>query len=168
MRHCSIDDSENEDRSFWWLFNFWSISDHPYLTSHHKVSVWSLQSNLWISQSLCYGEMKLNWPPWPQSPKVCLEKRMDLNFWSKNTLSTVKNQGGSILLWSCVAQKTKIAKLRQTLNEKVLQSVKKVKVRRGWLLQQDYDPKQTLKNWVSRFLNGSHSHLTSRSLTICD
>lgn len=58
------------------------------------------------------------------------------------------------------------AKYQQILDTNLLQSVKKPKVKRGWLLQRDKDPKQTSKSTMDYFEKHKRKALASPHLTV--
>ena len=73
-------------------------------------------------------------------------------FKERNVMPTVKYGGGSIMLWGCVAGSgtgnlVKVAgrmdsiQYQQILENNVKDSVKRLQLRRGWMFQQDNDPK---------------------------
>ncbi|CAM4721734.1 unnamed protein product [Leuciscus chuanchicus] len=73
-----------------------------------------------------------------------------------NTVSTVKHGGGSIMLWGCfsaawtgrlvaIEGKMNVAKYRDILDEKLLQSALDLRLGRRFTFQQDNDPKHTAK-----------------------
>ncbi|KAI4885875.1 hypothetical protein NFI96_032822 [Prochilodus magdalenae] len=75
----------------------------------------------------------------------------------KHLLPTVKFGGGSIMLWGCVASTGTINLVKvegrmdsnqyqQILETNVQESVTKLKMRRGWIFQQDNDPKHCSKS----------------------
>ena len=80
-------------------------------------------------------------------------RKPETAFEEKNLLPTVKNGGGSIMVWGCfaVSETGKLAHIEGTMNsndyQKVLRenvppSVRDLRLGRGWILQQDNDPKQ--------------------------
>lgn len=75
----------------------------------------------------------------------------------EHPLPTVKYGGGSIMLWGCVASAgtgnvVKVeghmdsTQYQQILETNVQESVTKLKLRRGWIFQQDNDPKNCSKS----------------------
>ncbi|KAI4888254.1 hypothetical protein NFI96_002330 [Prochilodus magdalenae] len=75
----------------------------------------------------------------------------------KHLLPTVKFGGGSIMLWGCVAStgtgnlvkvegRMDSSQYQQILETNVQESVTKLKLRRGWIFQQDNDPKHCSKS----------------------
>lgn len=84
-------------------------------------------------------------------------RKKNTAFEEKNLLPTVKFGGGSIMLWGCVAStgtgnlvkvegRMDSVQYQQILEKNVKESVKKLKLRRGWLFQQDNDPKHCSKS----------------------
>ena len=80
----------------------------------------------------------------------------------KNTLPTVKHGSGSVMLWGCftssgtgnlqhVEGKMDAVKYQEILGEKVMPSVRKLKLGRHWTFQQDNDPKHTSKSTKAWF-----------------
>lgn len=78
-------------------------------------------------------------------------------FQEKHLLPTVKFGGGSIMLWGCVASagtgnlvkvegRMDSTQYQQILGNNVEESVTKLKLRRGWIFQQDNDPKHCSKS----------------------
>lgn len=78
-------------------------------------------------------------------------------FHEKNALPTVKHEGGSIMLWGCVAGsgtgniarvegRMDSTKSQQILKANITPSIKKLKLKRGQFLQQDNYPKHTSKS----------------------
>uniref|UniRef100_A0AAZ3RWT0 Tc1-like transposase DDE domain-containing protein n=1 Tax=Oncorhynchus tshawytscha TaxID=74940 RepID=A0AAZ3RWT0_ONCTS len=78
-------------------------------------------------------------------------------FQEKHLLPTVKYGEGSIMLWGCVASAgtgnlVKVegcmdsTQYQQILGNNVEESVTKLKLRRGWIFQQDNDPKHCSKS----------------------
>ncbi|KAI4900260.1 hypothetical protein NFI96_002266 [Prochilodus magdalenae] len=75
----------------------------------------------------------------------------------KHLLPTVKFGGGSVMLWGCVASagtgnlvkvegRMDSNQYQQILETNVQESVTKLKLRRGWIFQQDNDPKHCSKS----------------------
>uniref|UniRef100_A0A673XKP2 Tc1-like transposase DDE domain-containing protein n=1 Tax=Salmo trutta TaxID=8032 RepID=A0A673XKP2_SALTR len=78
-------------------------------------------------------------------------------FQEKHLLPTVKFGEGSIMLWGCVASagtgnlvkvegRMDSTQYQQILGNNVEESVTKLKLRRGWIFQQDNDPKHCSKS----------------------
>ncbi len=85
---------------------------------------------------------------WRKNNTACQEKHL---------LPTVKFGGGSIMLWGCVASagtgnlvkvegRMDSTQYQQILENNVQESVTKLKLRRGWIFQQDNDPKHCSKS----------------------
>uniref|UniRef100_A0A8C5LSX0 Transposase n=1 Tax=Leptobrachium leishanense TaxID=445787 RepID=A0A8C5LSX0_9ANUR len=82
----------------------------------------------------------------------------------QNLISTVKHGGGSIMVWGCFAAsgpgrivvidgKMNSRVYQDLLQENVSSSVRQLKLRRGWVMQQDNDPKHTsnsTKEWLQQ------------------
>lgn len=75
----------------------------------------------------------------------------------KNVVPTVKHGGGSLMFWGCMSSagtgslirvdgRMNAAHYQEILRQGLLPSVKKLKMKRGWILQQDNDPKHTAKS----------------------
>ena len=84
-------------------------------------------------------------------------RKKNTAFEGKHLLPTVKFGGGSIMLWGCVASagtgnlvkvegRMDSSQYQQILANNVHESVTKLKLRRGWILQQDNDPKHCSKS----------------------
>lgn len=84
-------------------------------------------------------------------------RKKNTAFQEKHLLPTVKYGGGSIMLWGCVASAgtgnlVKVeghmdsTQYQQILETNVQESVTKLKLRRGWIFQQDNDPKHCSKS----------------------
>ncbi|KAG2469162.1 TCB1 transposase, partial [Polypterus senegalus] len=84
-------------------------------------------------------------------------RKKNTAFQEKHLLPTVKYGGGSIMLWGCVASSGtgNLAKVegrmdstqyQQILETTVQESVTKLKLRQGWIFQQDNDPKHCSKS----------------------
>ncbi len=85
-------------------------------------------------------------------------------FQKKNIIPTVKYGGGSVTVWGCFAASGpgRLAVLNGTMNSAVYQkilkdnvrpSVRDLKMKRTWVLQQDNDPKHTSKStseWLKK------------------
>ena len=78
-------------------------------------------------------------------------------FHSKNLIPTVKHGGGSVMVWGCFAASGpgRLAIIEGTMNsalyQRILQenvrlSVRELKLKRSWVMQQDNDPKHTSKS----------------------
>uniref|UniRef100_A0A8C4RKI3 Transposase Tc1-like domain-containing protein n=1 Tax=Erpetoichthys calabaricus TaxID=27687 RepID=A0A8C4RKI3_ERPCA len=110
--------------------------------------------------------------------KKCFAWQKNTAFQEKHLLPTVKFGGGSIMLWCCVASSGTEALVKvegqmnstqyqQILQHNVQASVTKLKLHRGWIFQQDNDPKHSWKS-TKAFMrrrstmlwNGRHSPLT--------
>ncbi|KAG2465277.1 TCB1 transposase, partial [Polypterus senegalus] len=84
-------------------------------------------------------------------------RKKNTAFQEKHLLPTVKYGGGSIMLWGCVASAgtgnlVKVegcmdsTQYQQILETNVQESVTKLKLRQGWIFQQDNDPKHCSKS----------------------
>lgn len=83
-------------------------------------------------------------------------------FAEQNLVSTVKHGGGSVMVWGCMAAggvgnlvfiETTMNKMEylNILKENLKPSVEKLRLDRGWIFQQDNDPKHTskiVKEWL--------------------
>lgn len=90
---------------------------------------------------------------------MCGEKKAH-----QNLIPTVKHGGGSIMVWGCFAAsgpgrivvidgKMNSRVYQDILQENVRPSVRQLKLRRGWVMQQDNDPKHTsnsTKQWLQQ------------------
>lgn len=133
----------------------------PFLRSRHKLS------------RLNYAKAHLDKPVsfwnkilWTDETKIELFghnkrqytwRKKNTEFQEKHLLPTVKFGGGSIMLWGCVAStgtgnlvkvdgRMDSTQYQQILEDNVLESVTKLKLRRGWMFQQDNDPKHCSKS----------------------
>ena len=110
---------------------------------------------------------------WTDETKVelfgrCVSKyiwrRRNTAFHKKNIIPTVKYGGGSVMVWGCFAASGpgRLAVIKGTMNSAVYQeilkenvrpSVRVLKLKRTWGLQQDNDPKHTSKStteWLKK------------------
>ncbi|KAI4881427.1 hypothetical protein NFI96_001440 [Prochilodus magdalenae] len=133
----------------------------PFLRPHHKLS------------RLRYAKAHLEKPAlfwnkvlWTDETKIELFghnkgryawRKKNTALQEKHLLPTVKFGGGSIMLWGCVASTgtRNLVKVegpmdsnqyQQILETNVQESVTKLKLRRGWIFQQDNDPKHCSKS----------------------
>ena len=106
--------------------------------------------------TICFGLTKPKY--WFVWRLVCLEKKSEA-FVEYNTLPTVKYGDGSIMLWGCVAAggtgnivrvegRMDSTKYQDILEANVQRPVQTLKLKRGWVFQQDDDPKHTLKSSI--------------------
>uniref|UniRef100_A0A803JRB0 N-acetylgalactosaminidase, alpha- n=1 Tax=Xenopus tropicalis TaxID=8364 RepID=A0A803JRB0_XENTR len=91
-------------------------------------------------------------------------RKSNTAFQKKNIIPTVKYGGGSVMVWGCFAASGpgRLAVIDGTMNSTVYQkipkenvrpSVRQLKLKRSWALQQDNDPKQTSKStseWLKK------------------
>ncbi len=102
-----------------------------------------------------------SWTFW----KVCVHyiwRKSNTAFQKKNIIPTVKYGGGSVMVWGCFAASGpgRLAVINGTMNSAVYQkilkdnvrpSVRNLKLKRTWVLQQDNDSKHTSKS-ISEWL----------------
>uniref|UniRef100_A0A8C6KDX3 Transposase Tc1-like domain-containing protein n=1 Tax=Nothobranchius furzeri TaxID=105023 RepID=A0A8C6KDX3_NOTFU len=92
-------------------------------------------------------------------------RRSNTAFQTKNIIPTVKYGGGSVMVWGCFAASGtgRLAVINGTMNSTVYQnilkenvrpSVRQLKLKRSWVLQQDNDTKHTSKS-TSEWLNNN-------------
>lgn len=91
-------------------------------------------------------------------------RKRNTAFQKKNIIPTVKYGGGSVMVWGCFAASGpgRLAVINGTMNSAVYQeilkenvrpSVRVLKLKRTWVLQQDNDPKHTSKStteWLKK------------------
>ncbi len=91
-------------------------------------------------------------------------RRKNAELHPKNTIPTVKHEGGNIMLWGCfsakrpgrlicVKERMNGAMYREILCENLLPSARALKMKRGWVFQHDNDPKHTAratKEWLRK------------------
>ncbi len=91
-------------------------------------------------------------------------RKSNTAFQKKNIIPTVKYGGGSVIVWGCFAASGpgRLAVINGTMNSAVYQkilkdnvrpSVRDLKLKRTWVLQQDNDPKHTSKStseWLKK------------------
>ncbi|KAG2456962.1 TCB1 transposase, partial [Polypterus senegalus] len=91
-------------------------------------------------------------------------RKRNTAFQKKNIIPTVKYGGGSVMVWGCFATSGpgRLAVIDGTMNSTVYQkilkenvrpSVRQLKLKRSWVLQQDNDPKHTSKStseWLKK------------------
>lgn len=94
------------------------------------------------------------------------------------TIKTVKNGGGSMMLWGCMCAsgvgslaeikgKMDALKYLVLLQENLLPSAQKLGLVGNFIFQQDNDPKHTSRKTPLTYLNGLHSLQISMLLSIC-
>ncbi len=87
-------------------------------------------------------------------------RKSNTAFQKKNIIPTVKYGGGSVMVWGCFAASGpgRLAVINGTMNSAVYQkilkdnvrpSVRDLKLKRTWVLQQDNDPKHT-SEWLKK------------------
>jgi len=116
---------------------------------------------------MCCGQMKLRY--------YLVTSRSDLfgGKRTKNLLPTVKFGGRSIMLWgtvarTCTGNLVKVegcmdfSQYQQILKNNVLESVKRLKLRRGWLFQTHNDPKHCSKS-TNKFIHRHTYNVLERS-----
>uniref|UniRef100_A0AAR2K1L6 Paired domain-containing protein n=1 Tax=Pygocentrus nattereri TaxID=42514 RepID=A0AAR2K1L6_PYGNA len=100
---------------------------------------------------------------WTYLLRIIWRKR-NTAFQKKNIIPTVKYGGGSVMVWGCFAASGpgRLAVINGTMNSAVYQkilkenvrpSVRELKLKRTWVLQQDNDPKHTSKStteWLKK------------------
>ncbi|MBN3289611.1 TCB1 transposase, partial [Polypterus senegalus] len=91
-------------------------------------------------------------------------RKRNTAFQKKNIIPTVKYSGGSVMVWGCFAASGpgRLAVIDGTMNSTVYQkipkenvrpSVRQLKLKRSWVLQQDNGPKHTSKStseWLKK------------------
>ncbi|KAF7670306.1 hypothetical protein LDENG_00272020 [Lucifuga dentata] len=91
-------------------------------------------------------------------------RKTNTAFQKKNIIPTVKHGGGSVMVWGCFAASGpgRLAVIDGTMNsalyqkilkENVRPSVRDLKLKRTWVMQQDNDPKHTSKStseWLKK------------------
>ncbi len=129
---------------------------------------------------LTFAKKYLNYPQdfwanilWTDATKVelfgrCVScyiwRKTNTAFHKKNIIPTVKYGGGSVMVWGCFAASGpgRLAIIDRTMNsalyqkirkENVRPSVRDLKLKRTWVMQQDNDPKHTSKStseWLKK------------------
>ncbi|KAI4894645.1 hypothetical protein NFI96_001030 [Prochilodus magdalenae] len=133
----------------------------PFLRPHHKQSRLRYAKAHLDKQALFWNNVL-----WTDETKIELFghnkgcyawRKKNTALQEKHLLPTVKFGGGSIMLWGCLAR-TRTGNLvkfeecmdsnkyQQILETNVQESVTKLKLRRGWIFQQDNDPKHCSKS----------------------
>ncbi len=130
------------------------------LVSHlPKISWWSPRllgkySVDWRDKSWTFGRCVSHY----------IWRKSNTAFQKKNIIPTVKYGGGSVMVWGCFAASGpgRLAVINGTMNSAVYQkilkdnvrpSVRDLKLKRTWVLQQDNDPKHTSKStseWLKK------------------
>uniref|UniRef100_A0A8C4XI61 Tc1-like transposase DDE domain-containing protein n=1 Tax=Erpetoichthys calabaricus TaxID=27687 RepID=A0A8C4XI61_ERPCA len=94
---------------------------------------------------------------WSDETKIelsCVNARRHV--WRKpGTIPTVKHGGGSIMLWGyfSAAGTGRLVRIKGKMTANVRPSVRQLKLKRSWVLQQDNDPKHTSKStseWLKK------------------
>ncbi len=92
-----------------------------------------------------YGQISQKWNFLADMGPVMSGEKPNTAFHSKNLIPTVKHGRGSVMVWGCFAASGP-GRLAIILQENVRPSVRELKLKRSWVMQQDNDPKHTSKS----------------------